>query len=371
MRDVLAPQSPHFSILSRSVLSNPHTTACRKRRIKCDEGKPICNNCIRSKRHCEGYSQRVVFKDGLGSFIPGGPYGPIAYQAEPARIVNHALPSQNRASSSQGPLPTIAPKPRAIDLSYSSSFQHGSAYHGQPRPQPHPRHSFDQHQYASSSVLTADHFMSQEPSGSVFSHSQHGQKDVYPGAVSYVKNELQIEASPTDSRQPLSFSHTGRDSVSSAQDELGQHMIEPKGEDDYWYSDDDASMAESEDEIGHDNHALHLETNDLGLQVAKRIGAPFDVYGTQMRTFCTFEDGVLDTYLPSSNSSPLNDPQTAAVFWYFVNVTGPSLSLYERHPFDPSQMFHGQPVPKVMQHIWTCEYWIDLRCSGSRSADRA
>ncbi|RMD41728.1 hypothetical protein DV735_g3392, partial [Chaetothyriales sp. CBS 134920] len=28
---------------------------CRKRRIKCDEGKPECRNCQKSKRHCLGY----------------------------------------------------------------------------------------------------------------------------------------------------------------------------------------------------------------------------------------------------------------------------------------------------------------------------
>jgi hypothetical protein len=35
---------------------------CRKRRIKCSEERPVCKNCIKSKRHCEGYSQRVVFR---------------------------------------------------------------------------------------------------------------------------------------------------------------------------------------------------------------------------------------------------------------------------------------------------------------------
>lgn len=35
---------------------------CRKRRIKCGEERPTCNNCIKSKRQCEGYNQRVVFK---------------------------------------------------------------------------------------------------------------------------------------------------------------------------------------------------------------------------------------------------------------------------------------------------------------------
>jgi hypothetical protein len=27
---------------------------CRSRRIKCDEGKPECHNCIKSKRQCGG-----------------------------------------------------------------------------------------------------------------------------------------------------------------------------------------------------------------------------------------------------------------------------------------------------------------------------
>ncbi|KAG8631099.1 hypothetical protein KVT40_000239 [Elsinoe batatas] len=35
---------------------------CRKRRIKCGEERPICKNCIKSKRHCDGYNHRVVFK---------------------------------------------------------------------------------------------------------------------------------------------------------------------------------------------------------------------------------------------------------------------------------------------------------------------
>lgn len=35
---------------------------CRKRRIKCGEERPTCANCIKSKRQCEGYNQRVVFK---------------------------------------------------------------------------------------------------------------------------------------------------------------------------------------------------------------------------------------------------------------------------------------------------------------------
>ncbi len=102
--------------------------------------------------------------------------------------------------------------------------------------------------------------------------------------------------------------------------------------------------------------AAQLDSNDLGIQVARQVVTPADLYGTQIRTFSGFvNDNVLDTYFPSSTNSPLNDAQTATIFWYFVNVTAPSISMYERHPFDPSSVFQGQPVPKANQHLWTCK----------------
>ncbi|CAK7265120.1 hypothetical protein SEPCBS119000_001345 [Sporothrix epigloea] len=129
----------------------------------------------------------------------------------------------------------------------------------------------------------------------------------------------------------------------------------------YWFSDDDASMAPSgNDEEDFDDDAQHLESNDLGVIVANRLqNYAVDAFGTQMRTFSRFVDAnVLATYVPSSANSPLNDAQTASVFWYFVNVTGPSMSLFERRPFDTSQIFKGQPVPRSSQHIWTYTFPI-------------
>lgn len=123
----------------------------------------------------------------------------------------------------------------------------------------------------------------------------------------------------------------------------------------YWYPDDDASMAESEDDLAPDQME-HLQANDLGAIVARHLpNRPFDDFGTQLRTFSNFADAnVLSNYFPSSLNSPLTDAQTASVFWYFVNVTGPSMSLFERYPVDPSPIFEGRPVPRSRQHIWTC-----------------
>ncbi|KAL8698131.1 MAG: hypothetical protein Q9201_006739 [Fulgogasparrea decipioides] len=88
---------------------------CRQRRIKCGEERPTCNNCVKSKRNCEGYTPRVIFKDPLGACPPGvgtarvtgGHFQPITrYNGVDA----HHRPLQPR-SPSQIPLPVIAPHP--------------------------------------------------------------------------------------------------------------------------------------------------------------------------------------------------------------------------------------------------------------------
>jgi hypothetical protein len=65
---------------------------------------------------------------------------------------------------------------------------------------------------------------------------------------------------------------------------------------------------------------------------------------------------MLSTYVPSSQASPLRDTTTARIFSHFINVVGPSISMFERHPANPSILFQGQPVHESQQHLWTCKY---------------
>ncbi|KXG46277.1 uncharacterized protein PGRI_051330 [Penicillium griseofulvum] len=89
---------------------------CRKRRIKCGEEKPICTNCVKSKRLCEGYAQRVVFKNPIGifgSFSTGhGQDLQIEQQHMRVPIYNDygsQLPPQQAAAAAQHPM--LAPRP--------------------------------------------------------------------------------------------------------------------------------------------------------------------------------------------------------------------------------------------------------------------
>ncbi|EPX72481.1 transcription factor [Schizosaccharomyces octosporus yFS286] len=52
------PGVSNSSLVKRQARKRTKTgcLTCRKRRIKCDERKPVCYNCIKSKRQCEGYT---------------------------------------------------------------------------------------------------------------------------------------------------------------------------------------------------------------------------------------------------------------------------------------------------------------------------
>lgn len=74
----------------------------------------------------------------------------------------------------------------------------------------------------------------------------------------------------------------------------------------------------------------------------------------RQRSFTTYlnEPNILAFYQPSLGSSPLNNPKTARIFLHFIHSTGPSLSIYERRPVDPSTML-GARVPAAQQGLWT------------------
>ncbi|KAF2728720.1 hypothetical protein EJ04DRAFT_476937 [Polyplosphaeria fusca] len=84
---------------------------CRKRRIRCGEERPTCKNCIRSKRQCEGYNQRVVFKPPIGDW-PNHPGTVSSIQFHSSFLPQ----SRNSNFSSLG----LLPYPEAIDFPISN-----------------------------------------------------------------------------------------------------------------------------------------------------------------------------------------------------------------------------------------------------------
>ncbi|KAK1779139.1 hypothetical protein QBC45DRAFT_326623 [Copromyces sp. CBS 386.78] len=340
---------------------------CRKRRIKCDEAKPICNNCTKSKRQCDGYNRRLTFKEPLGSYGHGPAHfgHPVYHQQNRNQPIGAPLTaSQAKAAAQQGPLAAIAPKPPQVDftdtvpMSFATSQQRQAhdpflaAQAGGPALQ---TSFYGQLPSPSQSISSVG---PPPPPGHLPQHAHESTFQLMSPTHGFDPDQV-IEAGPSNYSQtwtPIPKQHRRIFEEDGLQ--LGVHGFVKEGM--YWQSDDEASMADSEDDdIPMDVHDAHLESNDLGIHVARRLEVTADAYGVRMRTVAGFPElNVLQTYIPSSMSSPLNDSQTAAVFWYFVNVTGQSMSLYERHPFDPTPMFQGQPVPKTRQHIWTYTFPI-------------
>jgi len=101
----------------RAKLSRKRTKTgcltCRKRRIKCGEERPVCKNCIKSKRHCEGYSQRVVFRPPTFEYRAapnGGAH--ITFQAGPmAAPMMQMQPGQMPYMLDPGPYSDLVPQP--------------------------------------------------------------------------------------------------------------------------------------------------------------------------------------------------------------------------------------------------------------------
>ena len=131
---------------------------CRKRRIKCGEERPTCANCIKSKRMCEGYNQRVVFKTPLEGW-PNHPgvVSTLQYHNSmlPGSRNTGFRPLQSPTQPQETTLTTIQPRP-LTHFDYNETGpalgpmtpQHGFAGGMQPygqdasfqQPLPSPRH---------------------------------------------------------------------------------------------------------------------------------------------------------------------------------------------------------------------------------------
>ncbi|CAG8020654.1 unnamed protein product [Penicillium olsonii] len=103
---------------------------------------------------------------------------------------------------------------------------------------------------------------------------------------------------------------------------------------------------DSDDEAGDQSQVEGF--NQLSLIMAS---ANYDE--RKLRSFTTYlnEPNVLASYRPTLGSSPLNNPKTARIFAHFIHSTGPSLSIFERHPTDSSIVL-GATVPSAQQGLW-------------------
>lgn len=138
-------------------------------------------------------------------------------------------------------------------------------------------------------------------------------------------------------------------------------------EDEYDDDSDPFDVSDDEDE-NQLNDGAHVDPRSREIQRLRRDNELATVMAiqesqtredTRIRTYHSvienYGPNMLASYHPSARDSPLSNPIAAGIFCHFVNVIGPSMNMFERHPANPSIVFRGTPVPKSQQHIWSCK----------------
>ncbi|PFH59579.1 hypothetical protein XA68_12123 [Ophiocordyceps unilateralis] len=280
---------------------------CRKRRIKCDENKPRCKNCIKSKRECEGYNQRVVFKDPMGA--QQSHYTPALYPTA-MPYLGDPLTSHHAKPAAQMPLQAIAPKPSPYDFGQQQMVT----------PQQHA--NLDSFSHAHLSAPLHSSIPNPLLAPSFAPDHEHSLYDLGPhyDHVSRHHNFVNSDQGPTDAHRPLAI-----DDAPFSLPNDGLPRV-PNIDYDAIFSEDDAYLAESDDD--------HPDPRGLMAPGISHMPWPCQITnGSQVRTFSAFaREQALSEYMNFAPNSELRNHAMRTIFMHFISVTGPSMSLYERDP---------------------------------------
>lgn len=114
----------------------------------------------------------------------------------------------------------------------------------------------------------------------------------------------------------------------------------------------DMEDGEEWDEDSDDEHESSLA---VVAPVVNRLYTP-GMRDTSMGTFNEFAGSyAVSEYMSAPGLSELKDSAKRDIFEHFMRVTGPSMSLYERHPFDESEQQVTDSIPGSGTNIWSCE----------------
>lgn len=281
----------------------------------------------------------------------GVPVGALHHHGRPPQVnIQELAAAQQRLSSqpllapkppSSGPMhPLLPPQPHIYPhaeastrpISYKASepsFLHFHV-HGDLPPVPDIRDSSSQGRWAQQSVAAVN-LSTEVPNSSpeVYLYGQSGTNSVArPQAI--VDEDL-----TTLKQDPARF------------DELHEWEFEDYRQDEL--------MDDSDEENSSAGAMTQLRGPQVGVFVAHMLRNPHDPHDTLPRYFEASPFTSMATYDPEPSQSPLNDEQIRAVFSHFIRVTGPSISMYERHSHDIGVMANGQQLTRAKRHIWTCK----------------
>lgn len=137
-------------------------------------------------------------------------------------------------------------------------------------------------------------------------------------------------------------------------------LVAQIGEEAYDWSDEDASIADSDDEGGH-HHGNQL------MHVFQGLSRRDYHYSGPSAFSRSANDAALGQYMSTPHADELKSEAKRKLFEHFMRVTGPTMSLYERHPFDPAEkaevINNSSYAPRETKgnNIWTRKIDCALR----------
>ncbi|EEH41757.2 hypothetical protein PAAG_03678 [Paracoccidioides lutzii Pb01] len=374
---------------------------CRKRRIKCGEEKPTCNNCKKSKRECEGYAQRVIFRNPVGpmSHLSHGPipqsYTQPGTEADPLPFLRRPIGSTGsrpEGSGTRAPFIPLAPRPNqdATSAAHGES-QHTSVPEHQPlQLSPNRNSSQDQHDFYSEFY----NFQSTKGTGLPLSETlqqtpQHAldTRLELPSPQRSLDNTFLGDYKPSgiiskqmahqfymSSGQPqpehrfhvsYKFSTLNR-LIGTDEGQPSTNKFEPASVENYTLGFPDRNAGQPanyfyEDEIDdyydvQTDEEMDIQTysypqpyeTEVPQSTATQLIHPF-----RSNTAFLNDESSLTSYTPSPFASPLMDPEVTRIFCHFITSVAPVLSIFERHPVNPTVILSTAPIPPSQQSLWT------------------
>ncbi|KAL2443840.1 hypothetical protein ABEF95_013578 [Exophiala dermatitidis] len=348
---------------------------CRKRRIKCDEGKPSCRNCIKSKRECAGYVQPLVYKQQtqsdaaafhdptepflspqsqgaffnlrfeqpyLGSYHPFDPSTPSPYQHPP-------FGAADLGSSS---LRSNAPFSDGREVSdfhqWSDAQQHRAAsYRGAPDPSGRSRHGGLDAYYHSGGLPASSSPLDPRWMTQSGHHLSARAEAHYPGPIptfpaGYAR--FPLDQPSTYARQPQAFLHDSRDGNFDRQYHIHASPRHPHPsssvppptntaafpttwDDEYDDPDDPFDGEMDESQVSYQDAADNLT------QILDQSGQ--QIWDQRMYNWQRMQAQAVASFQVPIAASPLQDERNERAFRHFVEITSHCISIFERHHLSP------------------------------------
>lgn len=303
---------------------------------------------MKSKRPCEGYNQRVVFKDPLGAYQYAGPFGHFGYGSG---LTSHytQLSSQQSRAHGHGILPTIAPKPPSFDYQqYHRNPSYGVSY-GQAFAGPsNPVAGYDVNHEARIALNT---FPQQ-------SHTliPYAPQPVSQPLVPVFRGEL-LHDNPDD--QPLDMQGSGImfEGVYSGQHAAQRNPAYPQATPNFQQQPCSDIRANSDSDASYpDSDEGEMPSKVLMAPVVRQMNC-VEPRTAAVRTFASLSlNNVVGEYMDSPYATELKDSAKRQLFEHFIRVTGPSISLYERHPYDFLENISDEMMANGGTSLWTREF---------------